>query len=174
MKKADKVTILERTIQHIKQLQDRVYELQQHKRALLMQSSTKPSMIDTVFGIMGGQQFLSTPTCVDIALEEPLTSSQIGQLVSSPETHSDIVVTSQVGGQPPLFHINMNITVQPTEADDTIIKAISGLKDKKLHCIHVKYEYSTENSHLSAKILAKFKVLLYQITFEIFILCNIF
>lgn len=133
-KKTDKLTILELTLQHLKLLQKHVDELEQQKDLLSMQASQQAMINPTV---IASQQFLS-PT-------------------PSTEPQPDIMVTYLADDQSPLFHLHLNTKIQLADANDTIIKVLTALKQKKLHCIHMESDFLENTSMLNTKLLGKYK-----------------
>lgn len=152
--KKDKVTILEHTLHHLKQLQDSVDELTKANHLLIMQAGAATQ--HATASVMASQQQLLSPAPLLLVEENPLSSPKTNSRLL-PSSDVQVLMTGCHGRQLPLFHLSMNVAARHEEANDTVIKVISALNGKSLQCIRVEAEFSENSSSLSVKLLAKFK-----------------
>ncbi|KAI5058575.1 hypothetical protein GOP47_0026745 [Adiantum capillus-veneris] len=144
--KRDKVTILERTIEYLKEVQSLVHDLQRQNDSL--QKSNTKDLGNTT----GGHQ--SSSQNIDIATTEKLAHSTS---LFKPHASCEFYHSSQDKQVHPHFELGFSIELRDVDANAAIINIVTALDQKKLQCIDLKMELDQNSNYLLAKIVAQHK-----------------
>ncbi|KAI5058457.1 hypothetical protein GOP47_0026627 [Adiantum capillus-veneris] len=143
--KRDKITILERTVEYLKEVQSFVHDLQQQNHSLQKSINTRD------LGPMVGSYHSSSPNIIATTEEWPANSTS--KSYASCEFYHSSQAKELV--QRPHFELGLSIELKDVEANAAIISIVRALAQKKLRCINLKVELDRSSNYLIAKIVAQ-------------------
>lgn len=134
LRKKDKVTVLEHTVNYVKQLQDRVEELERQNKQLQTTIARKQGHVTSGAGVPPQNIVPGVAATAGRAI----ISTEFGRI--------------QVIYHAPLFHLEIDLT-GGGESSTTLINVLTALKQMKLNCVQMQFD--SERNSFAAQLSAE-------------------